>query len=368
MTGIAIAAAGSGGHVYPALAVADALVDRGIDRNDIVFFGGDRMEATAIPDAGYTFVGVDIHGIRRSLSVDNLTLPAKVRDARRIIAAEMDARGVGAMVVFGGYVAGPAALAASKNHVPLVVHEANAVPGVANRLIARRADTVFAAFEPTTTKLVNASVIGSPLRSAFTTYDRDSLRQAARDRYGLAEDATVLGVVGGSLGAQFLNDVTRLIAKDTSRDFDIVHITGHSHHAALAEEATSHAASSSHGGSRWVTVPFEENMVDLYAVSDLVLCRSGALTISELQATHTPAVVVPLPAGKGYQAENATDLVAAGGAIVEPQSDPATVAAVVQNTLASSAALTAMAAAEYTVDHRLATSVMTSRILEVADA
>jgi UDP-N-acetylglucosamine--N-acetylmuramyl-(pentapeptide) pyrophosphoryl-undecaprenol N-acetylglucosamine transferase len=364
MTGIAIAAAGSGGHVYPALAVADALVDQGIDKNDIVFFGGDRMEATVVPEAGYTFIGVDIHGIRRSFSVDNLTLPGKVRDARRIIATEMGARGVAAMVVFGGYVAGPAALAASKIRVPLVIHEANAVPGVANRLIARKADTVFAAFAPATTKLTNASVIGSPLRSDFTNYDRDVLRGPARRRYGVSESAQVLGVVGGSLGAQFLNDVTRLLAADATRAFEIVHITGPTHHAGLAAEAAPNAANQ----PKWITVAFEESMVDLYAASDLVLCRAGAMTISELQATHTPSVVVPLRAGKGYQAQNANDLVAAGGAILAAQSDPGTVAAVVRKAIASTTTLASMAAAEFTVDHRLATSVMVARILEVADA
>jgi UDP-N-acetylglucosamine--N-acetylmuramyl-(pentapeptide) pyrophosphoryl-undecaprenol N-acetylglucosamine transferase len=359
MTGIAIAAAGSGGHVYPALAVADALVDQGVDAKNIVFFGGDRMEATVVPAAGYRLISVDIHGIRRSLSIDNLTLPAKVRTARNTIASAMEAERLSSMVVFGGYVSGPAALAASKNNIPLIVHEANAVPGVANRMIARRAESLFVAFEPATLKLSGAKVIGSPLRAAFTTYDRDELRADARRRYGIDGDAVVLGVVGGSLGAQFLNDVTEALATEGDRRFDIVQVTGPSHHAEIGGLADS--------VSGWVTTPFEENMVDLYATADLVLCRAGALTISELQATHTPAVVVPLPAGRGYQAQNASDLVAAGGAILVPQSDVATVSEIVRSTIANPERLASMAAAKFVVDHRLATSVMTTRILEVSD-
>ncbi|MCL1598191.1 MAG: glycosyltransferase, partial [Actinomycetia bacterium] len=163
---VGIAAAGSGGHVYPALAVADEIVSRGVARRDVIFYGGDRMEATVVPEAGYPFVSVDIHGIRRSMSIDNLKLPLKVRAARDVITTSILAHDVRSMLVFGGYVSGPAALAANKTNIPLIIHEANAAPGVANRLAARKADTVFVAFEPALARLPGATVVGSPLRSA----------------------------------------------------------------------------------------------------------------------------------------------------------------------------------------------------------
>lgn len=357
---VGIAAAGSGGHVFPALAVADELRRRGLDQGDIVFFGGDRMEATTIPEAGYPFIGVDIHGIRRSFSVDNLKLPVKIRKARGTILEVVSERGLGAMVVFGGYIAGPAALAASTARIPLIVHEANAVPGVANRLIARKADTVYVAFAPALDKLPQARVIGSPLRHDFVTYDRASRRPGARGRYGVDQHALVLGVVGGSLGAQFLNEVTALLARDHDRGFVIIHLTGTDHIDVIADEAKEVPG--------WSPQAFEGEMADLFAASDVILSRAGALTVSELQATATPAVVVPLPAGGGYQALNASDLAEAGAVIIEPQTDAETVASRVRALLADREAIDRMHTVHASVDHRAAAATIVDRILEVGHA
>ncbi|MCB1246498.1 MAG: glycosyltransferase, partial [Acidimicrobiia bacterium] len=211
--GIGIAAAGSGGHVYPAIAVADALVEAGVPKDDIVFFGGTRMESTAVPEAGYRLVSVNIHGIRRSLSLDNLRLPAKVRAASKTIADEIRNASIDAMVVFGGYVSGPAALAARKVGIPLVVHEANAVPGMANKMIAGRADLVLVAFDQAASRL-GGEVVGNPLRSSFSDFDRNRRRTPARKRFGLDPDGCVLAVVGGSLGASALNAIASAIAAD----------------------------------------------------------------------------------------------------------------------------------------------------------
>jgi len=357
---IGIAAAGTGGHVFPALAVADELTARGLAKDDIVFFGGDRIEARLVPDAGYPFVGVDIHGLRRSLSVDNLRLPGKVRAARDVITSTIESRGLAAMIVFGGYIAGPAALAARRAHIPLIVHEANAVPGLANRMIARRADAVYVAFAPTASVLRGATVIGSPLRSEIAGFDRDLLRGDARRRYGLDDDVTVLGVVGGSLGAAFLNDVATILGEDATRSYQILHVTGPDHHTRISARAE--AA----GG--WVTVPFEDHMIDLYAAVDLVLCRGGAMTMSEIQATATPAVVVPLPAGRGYQAGNAADVVGSGGAILVPQGDVEEVASAVRALVDDPERLRAMRTSVPSVDHRRAASIIADRVMGVTHA
>jgi len=305
---VGIAAAGSGGHVYPALAVAESLLELGMHRDDIVFFGGDRIEAEAIPAAGYPFVGVDIHGIRRSLSADNLTLPLKIRRATSVISDRIETLGIRAMIVFGGYVSGPAGLAARRTKIPLIIHEANAVPGMANRLLARSADTVFVAFEPATRKLRKAIVVGNPLRGAFESFDREALRPVARERYGMDQGAVVLGVFGGSLGAAALNEITAEIASDETRGFQILQVTGESHYEQIAGDAASVEG--------WFVVPFETEMEFLYAACDVVISRSGAMTVSELHATATPAILVPLPAGRGYQGMNAGDLVRAGAGIV----------------------------------------------------
>ena len=354
---VGIAAAGSGGHVYPALAVAEVLVSKGVAPEDIIFFGGDRMEADVIPAAGYPFVQVQIHGIRRSLSVDNLTLPFKVRTARKVIASTIADRNIAAMVVFGGYVAGPAALAASQTGIPLIVHEANAQPGVANRLIARRADTVFASFAPALSKLPMAEVVGSPLRSGFGDFDRDEMRSAARDRYGVADDAIVLGIVGGSLGARALNEMVRSLALDDRRRFEIVHICGQAH----AAEYT--AASAGVGG--WLVKGYEEDMPMLYAAADLVLSRGGAMTIAELHATRTPAVIVPLPAGGAYQGMNAIDAVDAGGFVVVDQSNTAQILETIRSLLANADRLSDMSDALADSPHLSAATIVAQRVMEV---
>lgn len=332
-------------------------MSRGVPKEDIIFFGGDRMEADVIPTAGYPFVEVDIHGIRRSLSADNLTLPLKVRTARNVIADTIIERDIGAMVVFGGYVAGPAALAATKTDIPLIVHEANARPGVANRLIARRADTVFASFAPALSKLPMAEVVGSPLRSTFSEFDRDELKSAARERYGVAHDAVVLGVVGGSLGASALNEIVRALASAEGRPFEIVHICGQAH----AEEFTALARDV----VGWVVRGYEEDMPMLYAASDLALSRGGAMTVAELHATRTPAVIVPLPAGGAYQGMNAIDAVDAGGFVVIDQSETGKIRDTVTSLLGNPDRLAGMSAALADSPHLSAARIVADRVMEV---
>ena len=357
---VGIAAAGSGGHVYPALAVADEIVSRGVARRDVIFYGGDRMEATVVPEAGYPFVSVDIHGIRRSMSIENLKLPLKVRAARDVITTSILAHDVRSMLVFGGYVSGPAALAANKTNIPLIIHEANAAPGVANRLAARKADTVFVAFEPALARFPGAIVVGSPLRRAFNAFDREALRGDARAHYGLGADTTVLGVIGGSLGASALNEITHRLASTPGRSFEIVHITGPTHEELVGALA--------HEVEGWVVRGYEDDMPRLYAAADLVLSRGGALTVAELHATRTPAVIVPLPAGGGYQGINATDIVGLGGAFVIDQDGGDEIISTVLSLMTDPVRLTEMSESLGDAPHLSAARHVADRVLEVQRA
>ncbi|MGA9594717.1 MAG: UDP-N-acetylglucosamine--N-acetylmuramyl-(pentapeptide) pyrophosphoryl-undecaprenol N-acetylglucosamine transferase, partial [Acidimicrobiia bacterium] len=160
----AFAAAGTGGHVFPALAVAGALVASGVDSSDIVFFGGDRMEATTVPAAGYDFVAVDLRGLKRSFDPHNLGIPRVVRQATRRIQEEMRAREARACIVFGGYVSVPAALAARRVGASIFVQEQNAKPGLANRFVAGMAKRVFLGFPAAQRQLKRGEVTGNPLR------------------------------------------------------------------------------------------------------------------------------------------------------------------------------------------------------------
>ncbi len=312
----ALAAAGTGGHVYPALAVADALVGEGVEPTDIFFVGGARMESSTVPARGYEFVEVDVRGLKRSLSLDNVRLPSVVWRAARRIAAELRARGTRVVAAFGGYVSVPAALAAGRVGASLYVQEQNAVPGLANRLISGRAVESFVAFPAATDRLRHARLVGNPLRDEFTRFDRKRLRGEAGSRYRLDDRGPVLGVLGGSLGARVLNDATERIADaHDPEQLQIVHLTGRAHF----EEISARAAARS---PRWHVVAFEDRMDLFYAAADVVLSRAGALTISELAVTGTAAVVVPYAAGTaGHQRANADHLERVGGVVVVPETE-----------------------------------------------
>jgi len=357
---VGIAAAGSGGHVFPALAVADALVSMGLTKDDVIFFGGDRMEGETVPAAGYPFVQVDVHGIRRSMSTDNLTLPFKIRTASKVIAERIKSEHIGVMVVFGGYVSGPAGLAARSAKIPLVIHEANAVPGVANRLLAPIAESVYVAFEPAKKKFRTSTVVGNPLRSSFDTFDRAVLMPEAREHYGIESDAVVLGVFGGSLGAAALNDIAIDIANRPDRAFHLLHVTGDPHFERFSELASD--------DSCWTVLPFESEMVRLYAACDVMISRAGAMTVSELHATATPAILVPLPSGKEYQARNATDLVEAGGGVVIPQDRPDEIVAAAIDLLTNEAKRNAMADTSVVSRHHGVAQAIADHLLEVGSA
>jgi len=307
----AIAAAGTGGHVYPALAVAAALGSRGVDARHILFLGGDRIEAKAVPAAGYSLLALDIRGLRRSLSMENLTLPLSVRRAAREAGAALERAGTKAVAVFGGYVTGPAVMAARKRRLPIVIHEQNAVPGIANRLASRYATRTFLAFEPAAEILRHGEVVGNPLRTELADFDRSRLIHDARRHFGLTGTRPVLGVLGGSQGASVLNEAVASLLQDPNLDIEVIHLTGAAH--------IDHVLEAAENDDRWRPLGYENRMDLFYAAADLVVSRAGALTMSELAATATPAVVVPLPAGKGYQARNAADLVTAGGSIMVGQ-------------------------------------------------
>jgi len=355
---IGIGAAGSGGHVYPALAVADGLVSLGLAPTDVVFFGGNRMESRTVPEAGYPFVEVDVHGIRRSISVENLKLPWKIRVATRTVADRIDSEGIDAMVVFGGYISGPAGLAARRTKIPLIIHEANAVPGVANRMLAPLADTVYVAFEPATRKLRKAIVVGTPLRSSFEMFDRVARRIMAREHYGIDRDATVLGIFGGSLGASALNEIGEAIAGAETRDFQILHLTGDLHYSDMHNRALD--------TDGWIVLPFESEMERFYAACDVVIARSGAITVAELHATATPSILVPLPAGRGYQGKNAADLVAVGGAIVIDQGERTEIIMTAEGLLGDEAQRTKMSNAARVSRHRGVALAMATHVMELA--
>ncbi len=309
-----IAAAGTGGHVFPGLAVGEALVDRGVARSEVLFVGGNRMEAAVCPQEGFPFLEVDIRGLRRSLSPSNIGLPLVVRRARTRIAEAIEQRQVRAVLGMGGYVTIPAGLAARRTGRPLFVSEQNAAAGLASRIASRWAVRTFGSF-PETEGLGRAEWVGNPVRRAFWDFDRARLRPAALERYGLDPSIQVVGVFGGSLGSGVINAaIDALVTSWDGPPIQIVHIVG--------ERFYEDTASSDEGAAhRRLVLGFVAAMEEFYAVSDLVIARAGG-AVAELTATATPSVLIPGRFGSaGHQKGNAKFLADSGAAVTVAEDD-----------------------------------------------
>ena len=328
-----IAAAGTGGHVNPALAVGEALVARGIDRADILFIGGDRFEAEAVPQAGFPFIGFELTQLRRSLSADNLKIPAILR--RTAVAMAHEIHNVGGRAVLGmsGYVTVPAAMAALRAGLPFVLQEQNAQPGIAARFASRRAVKTFLGLPGKAQRLRGSTLSGNPLRIEIAEFDRRLLRQRAWARYGIEGTRPVLGVVGGSQGARVLNQAVPRIVAATEAVGSIIHLAG--------REAVGEMQRNVDGSPLpWVCLPYEPQMEYFYAAVDLVLCRAGAMTVSELAATGTPSLLVPL--ARVGQDWNAYSLSNVGGAEIVAEGDTGSLPGKVDALVADETGLAAM--------------------------
>lgn len=355
---VVIAAAGTAGHVYPALAVAEALVARGLDRSDVVFFGGDRIERTAVPDAGFPLVEFRLAKLRRSASASNLAIPAVVAAAARRMRTEIRRREAKVVLGMSGYVTVPASLAAARAGVPLVLHEQNADPGLAARFAARRARMVLLGLPGSAGRLGRTEVVGNPLRAEFASFDRAALRPQAIERYGIVPGTSVVGVLGGSLGARALNEAIPALASGwRGPPVTIVHLTGAAGEAAVRREAERAALP-------WRCRGYEDRMDLFYAAADLVVSRAGAMTIAELAATGTPAILVPLE--RVGQGGNAAALAGVGGARVIGERDLDRLGATVARLLADAPTRAAMAGAAATMAIVDAADRIAARILEAA--
>ena len=324
---VVIAAAGTGGHVYPALAVGHALVDQGVERGDITVFGGDRMAGPAATEAGFGFSAFRLARLRRSLAPSNLAIPPVVWRAARAMAARLDSLGAAVVLGMSGYVTVPASIAARRRRLPFFVQEQNALPGLAARFAARRALATFIGLPGPASRLPRSVVTGNPLRPEIATFDRKALKDAALRRYDLPSGSAVLGILGGSLGARVLNEaVPAVIEALAGRDVAVVHLSG---------AAAAGAASKVEGSSLPLRrLPFEPEMQFFYASCDLVVARAGAMTVSELAATATPAVLVPLK--RVGQQHNAAVLGSSGAAVTVDESEmsrlPLVVSGLIDNT------------------------------------
>jgi UDP-N-acetylglucosamine--N-acetylmuramyl-(pentapeptide) pyrophosphoryl-undecaprenol N-acetylglucosamine transferase len=351
MSGVLIAGGGTGGHVFPTLATAAAIralrPDLGVE-----FVGTQRgLEARLVPAAGWTLHTVEAAPLARRLSPETLRLPLVLLRAAREVVRLIRDRDIVAAAVFGGYVSVPLALAARWTRTPLVVHEQNAVPGVANRLAARWASAVAVTSPDAVASFGDGAhvvVTGNPVRPEMSAVDRQALRDEALRFFDLEPGRRTLFVFGGSQGARRINEAVigaTALWPEPER-LQILHATGQREHeavqrsweAALEEAAASAPLVRSHA--------FIDRMDLAYAAADLVVSRSGASTLAELTVLGLPAVLVPYPhATADHQTANARALERAGGAVViaDAALDAAGLVAVAQPLLADGERLARMA-------------------------
>ncbi|MBO9704945.1 MAG: undecaprenyldiphospho-muramoylpentapeptide beta-N-acetylglucosaminyltransferase, partial [Arthrobacter sp.] len=314
---VVIAGGGTTGHISPMLAVADALRARHPEARVVAVGTASGMETRLVPEAGYELKTIDRVPLPRKPSADLLRLPGRllgaVKQARAIL------RDAQADVLFGvgGYVCTPMYLAARQLGIPVVVHEANVRPGLANRVGALFAAATGTAFRET--RLKGSRHVGMPMRRQIAQLDRESARAAAREALGLDQDRPTLIVTGGSSGAQSINTViSQSLPALAAAGIQTLHITGRG----KSVLDTSGAPLTAEG---YRQVEYVDGMENVYAAADLLLCRSGAGTVCEVSAVGVPAVFVPLPIGNGEQALNAAGLVDAGGALLVKDADLDTV-------------------------------------------
>lgn len=358
---VVLAGGGTAGHVEPAMAVADALT--ALDpRVRITALGTARgLETRLVPERGYHLELITPVPLPRKPNKDLIRLPLRVRRAVLETRAVLDDVDADVVIGFGGYVALPAYLAARgglrKRRVPVVIHEANASAGIANKVGARSATRVLAAVPDSGLK--DAEVVGVPVRATITELDRTALRAQARAYFGFDDDVPVLLVFGGSQGAVSINKAVSAAAGPLAeRGIAVLHAHGPKNTLELPPP----------GDQPYVAVPYLDRMDLAYAAADLAVCRSGAMTVAEVSAVGLPAVYVPLPIGNGEQRLNALPVVDAGGGLLVADADltPAYIADVVGGLLADPARLAAMAAAAVQVGHRDAAQRVARVAIDVA--
>jgi len=309
MKQVLVMAGGTGGHVFPALAVAEALKKRGVA---VTWLGTQNgLEADIVPNAGFDIDWISVKGLRGNGILGWILAPFKLLYAALQAHRVIKKRNPDLVIGMGGFVTGPGGLMAYLNKKPLLIHEQNAIPGMTNRLLGRMATTVLEAFPGSFEQKYHAKAIGNPVRENLTHIDPPAQRL---EKHG---PRLRLLVIGGSLGAMALNIVLpKILNKMPDVDsLDVWHQTGKRHFVATQEDYEKH-----HLKAR--VEPFIDDMAKAYDWADIVLCRSGALTISELASVGVGSILVPFPhAVDDHQTKNAEFLVKADAAVLLPQNE-----------------------------------------------
>ncbi|MDN6275258.1 MAG: undecaprenyldiphospho-muramoylpentapeptide beta-N-acetylglucosaminyltransferase [Psychrobacter sp.] len=307
-------AAGTGGHVFPALAVAEELTQRGA----VVHWLGtpNGMENGLVAPTGYQFHAIDMQGLRGKGVGRLLKLPVTLLSATMAAVKVIRSNQIDMVIGFGGYVTAPGGIAARLTSTPLIIHEQNAIAGMSNRYLSKIATKILQAFEHTfanSEQDAKLETVGNPVRNAITGVAEPTVR------YDVGSTAPLkLLVVGGSLGAQVLNETIPKALALLDQSFEVRHQCGRNN-----DDATKAAYASEDLSNHEFTVqPFIDDMAAAYNWADIVVCRAGALTVTEIQNVGIAAIFVPLPhAVDDHQTANARTLTSHDAATLLPQSE-----------------------------------------------
>ncbi len=316
---VIVAAAGTGGHINPGIAIANKIKEKEPD-SEIIFIGTNRgIENDLVPRAGYGLKTIEAYGFKKELSINNIkqiwqTFKSK-DEAEKII----DEFKPDVVIGTGGYICVPVMRAALAKKVPIVLHESNAYPGKALKMFAKNADLVLVGFEDTKSKLKEAKNIvasGTPTKITKKNYTSEE-KKLILEKLGIRNELPIVLIFGGSQGAQAINDAMVDIVENYKNDkYQIIWATGPKQYDVVKEQFETKNISINRLETIKI-VPYIYNMEELLNIADLVVCRSGAMTITEISITSKPAIFIPLPSkSANRQEDNARVLQRIGAAYV----------------------------------------------------
>jgi len=316
---VIISGGGTGGHIFPALSIADEL-RRKHPNVDILFVGAiGRMEMEKIPQAGYKIEGLNIAGLHRSLSLKNLSFPIKLVSSLLKAGKILDRFKPDVVIGVGGYASGPLLFMAQKKSIPTLIQEQNSFPGITNKLLAKRVNTICVAYEKLDNFFPKEKIVftGNPVRANILNADHK--REEALQHFGLDSGKPVLLCVGGSLGARSINQaVLAGYQKIIDAGYQLIWQTGKLFYSQNELDLKQLP-------KEIVVQPFIREMDLAYAAADLVVSRAGALAITELCIVGKPAILVPSPyVSEDHQTKNAQALVSKHAAVMVSEADAST--------------------------------------------
>lgn len=316
---VIISAAGTGGHINPGIAIANKIMEHEPD-SKIVFFGTDRgLENDLVPRAGYELRRIEAYGIQPKLSFKNFKQIIRTINSKKDVKKFIDEFKPDVVIGTGGYICGPVFAAANSRKIPTFLHESNAYPGRAVKMFAKKAKKVFVGFEEAKNKLSslnNVIVTGTPTKIKKINISTEK-KNSILNEYNLSPDKPIILIFGGSQGARKINEsIVELLKNKLNSTYQLIWATGPKQYDLIKRDLANYDLDIEHIKNAKI-MPYIYNMEELINLSDLIVCRSGAMTITEIAIVEKPAIFIPLPSvGANRQEDNARVLEKLGSAKV----------------------------------------------------